>query len=193
MLMIGPLTCPLSSLMKLENNVHIKCKILTTYNIIPITAIIAALTMSLIFSSFIISNEEIYRISNNAYAQVHPQNDSAPSANKITIQLNSIKFAPLTDTNYNQFKVLVDYQTNDPSSVNTTMIGTMKVYLPDGTPLNASFIQKGYIVGQSGIFQFATSFTDKTIQGVTADVYLTDTRESENVSNTITINASLAN
>ena len=63
--------------------------------------------------------------------------------------------------------------------------------LSDGTPLKTSSIQKGYIVAQSGIIQFATSFTDKTIQKVKAEVCLTNTQGSEKISNTLSIDTSL--
>ncbi|TVP41499.1 hypothetical protein NARC_30214 [Candidatus Nitrosocosmicus arcticus] len=138
----------------------------------------------------IIINEESVGMSNNVYAQVNQQTDSLASPNKITIQLTSVKYAPLSETNFNQLKVLVDYNTNDLSVVNTPMTGTMKVSLPDGTPLKTSSIQKGYVVGQSGTIQFATSFTDKAIQRVNADVYLTNTLGTEKISNVLTINAS---
>ncbi len=60
--------------------------------------------------------------------------------------------------------------------VNTSMYGTMKVFLPDGTLLKTSHIQKGYVLGQLDPIQFATSsFEDKSIQDVKADIYLTDT------------------
>lgn len=150
--------------------------------------------ITLIISLSVIINSENFGIINNAHAQPlqsQQQNDTLTSEDKITIQLDSVKFAPLTDSNSNQLKILVDYQTNDPSFVNTPMKGIMKVYLHDGTPLKTSSIQKGYIVGQSGTIQFATSFADKTIQKVKADVYLTDIQGSEKISNTLTIDASL--
>ena len=153
---------------------------------------ITTIAISLILALTIVTNENIIDYGNSVYAQVQQQNDNSPSANKITIQLDSVKLAPLTDSNFNQLKVLVNYQSNDPSVVNTPMTGTMKVSLPDGTPLKTSSIQKGYVVGQSGIIQFATSFADKTIQSVHADVYLTDTRGIEKISNVLLINASSA-
>ena len=189
--MCTTVVCPSNLLKKNTNTTDKKWKRLI-FNTNPKIAL-AAIGISLVFSLSIAVNEDIFGISNNVYAQVHQQqNDSPTSANKITIQLNSIKFVPLTDTNFNQLKVLVDYQTNDPSAVNTPMDGTMKVSLPDGTPLKTSSIQKGYVVGQSGIIQFATSFEDKTIQSVNADVYLTDTLGTEKISNVLAINASLA-
>jgi hypothetical protein len=155
---------------------------------------VVIITITLIISLSVVINSENFGIVNNAYAQPlqsQQQNDTLTSEDKITIQLDFVEFAPLTDSNSNQLKILVDYQTNDPSFVNTPMKGIMKVYLHDGTPLKTSSIQKGYIVGQSGSIQFATSFADKTIQKVKADVYLTNTQGSEKISNTLTIDASL--
>lgn len=160
----------------------------------------SAIAICLIFSLSIIINETNIGISNNAYAQVQEQqqnsispqlSSSSSPSNEVTIHLNSVTFAPLTYTDHNQLKVVVDYKTNDPALVNTPMAGTMKVYLPDGTPLKSSSIPKGFVLGQSGPIQFATSFTDKTIQNVKADIYLTDTQHSDKISNTVTTTASL--
>ena len=181
--------CISNLLMRTINTTDKNCKrLIFTTN--PKIAIIT-ITIALIISLSVVINGENFGIIKNVYAQA-PQHDDIPtSQDKITIQLNSAKFAPLTDGNSNQLKILVDYQTNDPSSVNTPMKGTMKVSLSDGTPLKTSSIQKGYIVGQSGVIQFATSFTDKSIQKVKAEVYLTNTQGSEKISNTLTIDSSL--
>ena len=181
--------CISKVLMRTINTKDKNCKrpIFTTNSKIAIITI----TITLIFSLSVAINSENFGIIKDAYAQALQQNDNPTSQDKITIQLNSAKFAPLTNGNSNQLKILVDYQTNDPSLVNTPMKGTMKVSLSDGTPLKTSSIQKGYIVGQSGVIQFATSFTDKTIQIVKSDVYLTDTLGSEKISNTLTTDTSL--
>lgn len=111
--------------------------------------------------------------------------------NYITIKLNSVNFAPLTNSDNHQLKVLVDYQVNDASVINTPMTGVMKVYLSDGTLAKTSSIPNGFIVGQSGTIQFATSFTDKTVQNVIADIALTNPLKTDHISNTIKTNASL--
>ena len=83
---------------------------------------IVIITITLIISLSVVINSENFGIINNAYAQApqaQQQNDTSTSQDKITIQLDSVKFAPLTDSNSNQLKILVDYQTNDPSFVNT--------------------------------------------------------------------------
>ena len=176
-------------LMRTINSIDKNCNRLNYFPKSKIAIITMAIT--LIISLSIVLNSENFGIINDVYAQAQQKVDIPTSQNEITIQLESAKFAPLTDSNFNQLKVLVNYQTNDQSLVNTPMKGTMKVYLSDGTPLKTSSIQKGYIVGQSGVIQFATSFTDKSIQKVKAEVYLTNTQGSEKVSNTITIDTSL--
>jgi hypothetical protein len=71
------------------------------------------------------------------------------------------------------------------------MAGVMKVYLPDGTLIKTSTIQDGYILGQAGPMQFATSFEDKTITNVKAEITMTDALHTETFSNTLTVPASL--
>lgn len=165
------------------------------------TIIIPAVAISLVLFLSIIVNEGFPDTLDIAYAQIEQEqqssspesspNSSAAATNKVTIDLSSVKFVPLDYDDANQLKVVVDYKTNDPALVNTPMAGTMKVYQPNGTVLKSSSIQKGYIVGESGSIQFATSFTDKTIQDVKADIYLTDTQHSDKISNTLTTKASL--
>ncbi|MDF0680250.1 MAG: hypothetical protein P0116_04730 [Candidatus Nitrosocosmicus sp.] len=120
--------------------------------------------------------------------------DSTPSSSskdKVTIDLNSVDFAPLTSSENNQLKLVINYQTKDPSLVNTPMAGTMKVYDSDGNIIKTSNIGNGYVLGQSGPMQFATTFTDNTIADVKAEVYLTDTMGNK-ISNTLTTDASLS-
>ena len=143
------------------------------------TFIIATVAISIIFSLSIILIEEISWNDNVVYAQATEQKDNLTSENGVTINLNSISFTPLTYTDNNQLKVLIDYQTNDSSLVNTHMDGTMKVYNPDGTLLKTSSIQKGFGLGHSGTIPFATSFADKTIQDVKVEIALTDAFHEE--------------
>ena len=70
------------------------------------------------------------------------------------------------------------------------MAGIMKVFLSDGSLIKTSSIPKEYVVGQSGIVQFATSFNDPSIQDVRAEVYMFRAND-ETISNTLSINASL--
>ncbi len=126
--------------------------------------------------------------SNRAYAQ---QSTAATStANKITITSSSVQFLPLTNATYNQLKVIVHYQTNDVSLVNTKINGIMRVSLPNGSLVKTSSFPNGFIVNQSGTIQFATSFADKTIQNVKADIVLTDLNKMTPLSNILTTNVS---
>ena len=127
---------------------------------------------------------------NNAFAQRTPQEDILNTTNKINIDMNSVTFAPLTDSSINQLKILVNYQTIDSALVNTPMAGIMKVFLSDGSLIKTSSIPKGYVVGQSGVIQFATSFNDQAIQNVRTEVYMINTSD-EIISNILSINASL--
>jgi len=118
--------------------------------------------------------------------------DSASSLkDKVTMDLTSVGFAPLTSSENNQLKIVINYQTDDPSLVNTPMAGTMKVYDSNGNIIKTSKIGNGYVLGQSGPMQFATTLTDKTISKVKADIYLTDTSGNK-ISNTLTADASLS-
>ena len=120
-----------------------------------------------------------------------PDSASSPSLkDKVTIDLTSAEFAPLTSNENNQLKIVINYKTNDPALVNTPMAGTMKVYDSNGNIIKTSKIGNGYVLGQSGPMQFATTLTDKTISKVKADVYLTDTSGNK-ISNTLTTDASL--
>ena len=190
MLKIGLGSYPSGFLRKNTNAAVIQWNQCSKYTTIP-TIVIATVAISMIFSLSIALNVEISWNDNMAYAQAPQQEDSLSSENRIIINLNSVTFAPLTYTDNNQLKVLVDYQTNDPSLVNTHMDGTMKVYNPDETLLKTSSIQKGSVLGESGVVQFATSFTDKTIQDVKVELALTDALHEEKISNTLKINTSL--
>ena len=148
------------------------------------------LTIMMLFITVATFNNIFVSAATNAFAQGSLQGNALFTSNKIDIGLNSESFAPLSDDTFNQLKVLINYQTNDPDLVNTPMDGIMKVYQSDGTLLKTSSIPKGYVVGQSGIIQFATSFTDQTIQNVRAEIYLIDPRDNI-ISNPLSIKASL--
>ncbi len=131
----------------------------------------------------------------NVYAQSEQQqrlqSDDDNSVYPITIKLDSVTFAPLTDSPINQLKVDITYQTNDPSLFNTIMAGVMKVYTADGTLIKTSTIPSGYVLGQAGPMQFATSFEDRAIQDVRAEIAMTDTSRTEKISNTLDVETTL--
>ena len=165
---------------------------------ILLTIVVAVIGTGLLFSFSVDLEKNIMKTNYNAYAQAEQQekeqqNNDNKAAERITINLDSVKFAPLTNTNTNANQVKVDifYQTHDPKLVNTIMAGVMKVYLPDGTLIKTSTIQDDYILGQAGPMQFATSFEDKTINNVKAEITMTDTSHTDTFSNTLPVPASL--
>jgi hypothetical protein len=177
-----------------KSNIHLiteTLKIQPSFNFVHIP-IIAIFLSSLSLFAIVTTTFTAYVIddNNNAYAQNITQEGMLNSANKISIDVNSVTFAPLTDATTNQLKLLVNYQTTDPALVNTPMAGIMKVFLSDGSLLKTSSIPKGYVVGQSGVVQFATSFADPTIKNARAEIYMINTQDKV-ISNTISMDATL--
>jgi hypothetical protein len=141
------------------------------------TSCFALITSLIFFSAIAWSNSGIVSLVSDVYGQVpsSSHNDSSLSAKKLSIDLNSVSFSPLDDQKFNQLRVSINYHTLNPLMVNTPMAGTMKVYDTNDALIKTSSVPKGYIVGQSGQMHFATSFADKTVQNVKAEVYMTDT------------------
>jgi membrane peptidoglycan carboxypeptidase len=163
------------------NSESLKMKLNLKYVRIPVIVLLAG---AIFFTGITEFNNSWLLSVVNAFAQETPRENAINTSNKINISLDSVNFAPLSDNTFNQLKVLVNYQTYDPNVVHTPMGGIMKVYQSDGTLLKTSSIPKGYVVGQSGIVQFATSFADKTIQDVRVEIHMLDTLDNI-ISNTI--------
>ena len=117
----------------------------------------------------------------------------AQPVQKITITLNSAKFAPLTNGTHVQLKSLVGYVTKDSSLVNTKINGIMKVSLLNGTLLKRSSFPNGFTISQSGVMTFATSFVGKTMPNVKIDIVLTDLKKITPLSNIISQNVTFEN
>ncbi len=190
------MVCTSNTFKKITNMRDTQTKRFGSFSIL-LTIVVAAIGTGLLFSFSVDLEKSIQKTNYHAYAQAEQQqqqqNNDNKAAERITINLDSVKFAPLTNTNTNanQLKVDIFYKTNDPKLVNTIMAGVMKVYLPDGTLIKTSTIQDDYILGQAGPMQFATSFEDKTINNVKAEITMTDPSHTETFSNTLTVPASL--
>lgn len=135
-----------------------------------------------------ITDYNVYAQSEQEQAQQSVDDNSSYA---VIIKLDSVSFAPLTNSEINQLKVDITYQTHDPSLVNTIMAGVMKVYTTDGTLVKTSSIPSGYVLGQAGPMQFATSFEDQSIEDVKAEIAMTDTSHTEKISNTLNIETTL--
>ena len=156
------------------------------------TLVVPVIAIGLLFSFSIALEKGILLTNNNIYAQIEQQeNNDSISSDKVTINLDSVRFGPLTNSDINQLKIDITYQTNDPKLENTIMAGVMKVYTTDGTFIKTSTIPGGYVLGQTGPMKFATSFEDTTLQDVRAEIAMTDTSHLEKISNTLMVEASL--
>ena len=197
-----------SLLMKNYNN-------LLMFLLVPLITATAAVTS--VFGPYCILNSNNdgdnffnnFNIKNRAFAQQTATPSTIPSlptpslptpslpvqvqTNKITIAISSAQFYPLTNPLYNQLKITVQYNTNDFSLLNAQLNGIMKVSLLNGTIVKTSSFPNGFTLNQTGTIQFATSFTDKTIQNLKADVVLTDLSKSNILSNTVTTNVNFNN
>ncbi|WP_458746062.1 hypothetical protein [Candidatus Nitrosocosmicus sp. T] len=160
-----------------------------------LTLTVIVIAMGLLFSFSIPMDKGVLISDYNVYAQSEqeqtPQSVADNSSYPVIIKLDSVSFAPLTDSEINQLKVDITYQTNDPSLVNTIMADVMKVYTVDGTLIKTSSIPSGYVLGQAGPMQFATSFEDQTIEDVKAEIAMTDTTHTEKISNTLDVETTL--
>lgn len=151
-----------------------------------VAATISIINSDVFFNDYDVNiRNAINSISNRVYAQ-----QSLVSANKIAITYNSAQFLPLTNATHNQLKVIIHYQTNDISLINTKINGVMQVFLSNGSLVRTSSFPNGFIVNQSGTIQFATSFANKSIQNVKANIVLTDLNKITPFSNMITTNVS---
>ncbi|HEU5121002.1 MAG TPA: hypothetical protein VFT71_08435 [Candidatus Nitrosocosmicus sp.] len=159
-----------------------------------LTLAVSIIAMAFLFSFSNAMEKGVLITGQDVNAQSEQQQqliDDGNSSYPVTIKLDSVTFAPLTDSHINQLKVDITYQTNDPSLVNTIMAGIMKVYTADGSLIKTSTIPSGYVLGQSGPMQFATSFEDQAIQDVKAEIAMTDTSHVERISNIVNVEATL--
>jgi hypothetical protein len=160
-----------------------------------LTLTVTVIAMGLLFSISTAMEKGILITDYNVYAQSEQEQTQRSvddnSSYPVIIKLDSVSFAPLTDSEINQLKVDITYQTNDPKLVNTIMAGVMKVYTTDGTLVKTSSIPSGYVLGQAGPMQFATSFEDQSIEDVKAEIAMTDTSHTEKISNTLDVETTL--
>ena len=162
--------------------------------LVSITTTAVAVTLAFHLGIFFNGNDDILGDFNSigSTSKVYAQ-QSIAGKNQITIAAGSTLFSPLTKATYNQLKVIVNYETKDVSLINTRINGVMQVSLSNGSLVRMSSFPNGFIVNQTGTIQFATSFADKSIQNVKADIILTGLDKSTPLSNIITTNVALNN
>jgi len=122
---------------------------------------------------------------------------SAPSAfaqatQGITISAGNSSFTPLTNTDANQVRVNIEYSVEDESLQNQVINAVMAVFAPNGTLLKTTSFPSGFTAqSDGGTETLRTTFHDKSLTSVTANVTLTDLTKSRSISNVVTVNLDL--
>ncbi|HEY6949509.1 MAG TPA: hypothetical protein VI146_02780 [Nitrososphaeraceae archaeon] len=140
------------------------------------------LTRYTIMLTLILSIFVFYPITSNT------QSLFAQSKQGIIISLANSSFSPLTNTDANQLKVNVKYTIQDALLKNQKINAVMYVFAPNGTLLKISSFPSGFIAtGNGGIEMLKSTFNDKLLKSVVANVTFTDLAKSKSLSNILTV------
>jgi hypothetical protein len=135
------------------------------------------IVLTLILSIFV-----FYPITSNT------QSLFAQSKQGIIISLANSSFSPLTNTDANQLKVNVKYSIQDALLKNQKINAVMYVFAPNGTLLKISSFPSGFIaVGNGGVEMLKSTFNDKLLKSIVANVTFTDLSKSKSLSNILTV------
>lgn len=140
------------------------------------------LTRYTIMLTLILSVFVFYPITSNT------QSLFAQSKPGIVISLANSSFSPLTNTDANQLKVNVKYTIQDALLKNQKINAVMYVFSPNGTLLKISSFPSGFIAtGNGGVEMLKSTFNDKLLKSVVANVTFTDLSKSKSLSNILTV------
>jgi hypothetical protein len=99
---------------------------------------------------------------------------------------------PLTNTDANQVRVGVEYTIEDESIQNEIINAVMKIYAPNGSLIRTTSIPSGFTAqADGGIEVLKTTFLDKSMQSILANITFTDLTKRVPVSNVLTVNLDL--
>ena len=99
---------------------------------------------------------------------------------------------PLTNTDANQVRVNIEYSVEDESLGNEMINAVMAVFAPNGTLLRTTSIPSGFTAqSDGGTETLKTTFRDKSLTSVSANVTLTDLSKTRSISNVLTVNLEL--
>lgn len=116
----------------------------------------------------------------------------AQNSERISISVSNSSFVPLTNTDANQVRVGVEYTIEDESIENEMINAVMKVYAPNGSLIRTTSIPSGFTVqGGGGVEVLKTTFLDKSMQSILANITFTDLTKKVLVSNVIAVNLDL--
>jgi len=106
--------------------------------------------------------------------------------------VSNSSFVPLTNTDANQVRVGVEYTVEDESVENEIINAVMKVYAPNGSLIRTTSIPSGFTAqGDGGEQVLRTTFVDKSMQSILANITFTDSTKRIPISNVITVNLDL--
>ena len=116
----------------------------------------------------------------------------AQNNQRLTITVANSSFVPLTNTDANQVRVNVEYTLEDKSIENERINAVMKVYAPNGTLVRTTSLPGGFVAeNNGGVEGLKTTFQDKSIQSVKANITFTDLTKKIPISNAVTVNLDL--
>ena len=116
----------------------------------------------------------------------------AQNSERISISVSNSSFVPLTNTDANQVRVGVEYTIEDESIENEMINAIMKVYAPNGSLIRTTSIPSGFTAqGDGGVEVLKTTFLDKSMQSILANITFTDLTKKVLVSNVIAVNLDL--
>lgn len=122
---------------------------------------------------------------------------SAPSAfaqatQGITISAGNSSFVPLTSTDANQVRVNIEYTVEDESLKDQMINAQMHVFAPNGTLLRITSFPSGFTAqSDGGTETLKTTFQDKSLTSVSANVTFTDLSRTKSISNVLSVNLEL--
>ena len=116
----------------------------------------------------------------------------AQHSERLSISVSNSSFVPLTNTDANQVRVGVEYTVEDESVENEIINAVMKVYAPNGSLIRTTSIPSGFTAqGDGGEQVLRTTFVDKSMQSILANITFTDSTKRIPISNVITVNLDL--
>lgn len=137
--------------------------------------------LSVITGSIVVLNLIIYSYSSSSLER------DLFAQTRGTISINQANALPLTTTEGNQVKVIINYSMGDKSVVGQRINAIMGIYDREtGSLLKLSSFPNGFIINNTeGTTQLATTLIDLNIKNISAIITLTNAEKSEKYSNDI--------
>jgi len=110
----------------------------------------------------------------------------------IVISIANSTYVPLTNTDANQVRVNVKYTIEDETLKNKKLNAVMKVTAPNGTLIRTTSVPGGFTAKSGGgIEGLKTTFRDKLMDKISANITLTDITKKTPLSNALTLTLDL--